>query len=145
MHEPYDDYDDYNEENYDYSQDYDQNQSDWSKFYFKFDVSNSPVSDWFQKMINEWIKSIPPKKIDWNIKEFFPSVSLPVNNWSHNTESGFNSPLYLGVNYYNQPIWKSKYFVLDKMKNNYINHLTSHAVYFLKQPSHYKGLFDILN
>jgi hypothetical protein len=139
MHESYDDEDndDYYEDNYDDSHDYDQGQSDWNKFYFKFDVTNSPLSDWVKKTIDNLFGD------KFNLPEV-PFVSFPVNNWSHNTESGV-TPLYLGVNYDKQPIWKAKYFAVDKLQNAYIDHISSHPVHFIRQPFYYKGLFDILN
>lgn len=150
MHESYED--DYYDDNYDDSQDYDQSQSDWNKFYFKFDVSSNPFSDWVKKMMNELMKKSPSsKKINWEdigkIKDISDGagVWLSVNNWLQNTDSGLNSLLYLGVNYQGQPIWKNKHFVIEKTQTDYINHLSSNAVHFVKQPSYYKGLFDILN
>jgi hypothetical protein len=52
---------------------------------------------------------------------------------------------YLGSNSYNEPVWKNKYFVDQKINQQYNNHIIAHAAYFLKQPAYYKGLFDILN
>ena len=152
MHEPYDDYDDYYEDNYDDSQDYDQSksESDWNKFYFKFDVNNSPLSDWVQKMIDNIFKdsSKDANKNDWYNMSYvsgFPFVSLPVNDWISNTAGGGNSLLYLGNNHYNEPIYKNKHFIENKLLNTYTNHIQQHAVHFVKQPNYYKGLYDILN
>lgn len=124
MHESYD------EDNYDDSQDYDKNQLDWNKFYFKFDVTHSPLSDWVKKTVDKLLGD-----------QF---VSFPVNDWLSNTGGG-NSLLYLGNNHYNEPIYKTKYFIEDKLLNTYTNHLQQYAVYFIKQPAYYKGLYDILN
>jgi hypothetical protein len=152
MHEPYDDYDDYYNDDYDDSHEYDKSQSDWNKFYFKFDINSSPLSDWVQKMTDNIFKGSSNKDIninnwDYNISYIsgFPFVSLPVNNWPQNTGDGLGSTLYLGVNYQNEPIWKKKYFIIDKTQNDYVNHLSANAVHFVKQPSYYKGLYDILN
>lgn len=150
MHEPYDDYEDYYEDDYDDSNDYDQSQpeSDWNKFYFKFDVSSGPISEWVQKMIDNLINKPPSDTNDWytinNISDF-PFVSLPVTDWLSNTVSGGNSLLYLGNNQYNEPIYKAKHFLENKLVNSYTNHLQQHASYFIKQPSYYKSLYDILN
>ena len=148
MHEPYDDYEDYYEDDYDDSHDYDkgQTESDWNKFYFKFDVSSGPISEWVQKMIDNIIQNSNPN--NWykiNDIPDFPFVSLPVTDWVSNTVSGGNSLLYLGNNQYNSPVWKQKYFIRDKLQESYILHLQSNIKHFVQQPSYYRGLFDILN
>lgn len=133
MHEPYDDDDDgYDDEQYNYDD------NDPYKFYFKFDVSGKPLSDWIQNLLKDTFNII-------NIPDF-PSVSFPVNGYIPNTDSGLQNPLlYLGNNYQNEPIWKKKYFVKDSINTIYKNHISSHASHFVKQPVYYKGLFDILN
>jgi hypothetical protein len=136
MHESYDDdNDDYYGDNYDDSQEYNKSQPDWTKFYFKFDVSSSPISDWVQKFLDDLNK---------DISEFKP-ISFPVSSYFSNTANGGNSILYLGNNYQNQPIWKTKYFIEDKVAIAYKNHIQNHAEHFVTQPIYYKGLFDILN
>ena len=52
---------------------------------------------------------------------------------------------YLGNNKYDEPLWKTKYFINDKLDQDYKNHIASHAAYFLQQPSYYRGMFDNLN
>lgn len=136
MHEQYDD--DYYDDDYDDGHDYDQNQSDWNKFYFKFDVTNSPLSDWVKKTIDNLFGD------KFDLPEV-PFVSFPVNDWLSNTVSGGNSLLYLGNNHYNEPIYKAKHFIENKLLNTYTNHLQQHASHFIKQPTYYKGLYDILN
>lgn len=142
MYNPYDDdsYSDYDD--YDDSHDYDQSQSNWKKFYFSFDIgAGGSLSDWIKNIIdglkddNTKINNIPG----------FPIVSFPVNTWLPNTAKGDNPYQYLGTNVYNEGIWKYKYFFEDKLGTEYVNHLRSNAVHFLKQPDYYKGLFDILN
>lgn len=53
--------------------------------------------------------------------------------------------MYLGSNANDEAVWKSKYFINKTIDRKYKNHISQHAVYFLNQPSYYKGLFDILN
>jgi hypothetical protein len=100
------------------------------KFYFSIDVGwiNNHLKDLYE------IQSIAG----------FPFVQLPVNDYFSNTV-GVTSPLYLGNNHYMEPVYKSGFFVLDKYRILYTNHLRANAVHFLKQPSYYKGLFEILN
>lgn len=128
MHESYED--DYYNDNCDDSQDYDQSQPDWNKFYFKFDVTHSPLSDWVKKTVDKLLGD-----------QF---VSFPVNDWLSNT-AGVNSLLYLGNNHYNEPIYKAKHFLIDSLGLKYTKHLEQHAVHFIQQPSYYKSMFDLLN
>lgn len=137
MSEPYDD--DYYQDNYDDSHDYynSYNDSNWKKFYFKFDVDSSPLSEWITKMINNIIN-------DTNIYGFSPvGLPVPVNSWNPNTEN--QKFQYLGSNYAKEPIWKSKYWINHPIDKAYISHLQSNAKHFVQQPTYYKGLFDILN
>lgn len=106
------------------------------KFYFKFDISNSPMSDWMQKFIDDLISN--PFGTD-NVTGF------PVKDLNPIYGGESKAPLYIGNNLYKEPIWKTKYFVCDKINITYKNHIKSNAVHFLKQPTYYKGLFDILN
>lgn len=143
MHEFYDDEEEY--EDYD-DYDYDYGTLDPYKFYFKFDVAGTPLSDWITNMINN-VFGNPVDKIDQsfgitNISDF-PFVSLPVSSWNPNTED--NKFQYLGSNYVKEPIWKSKYWINNPINQSYKAHIQSNATHFIKQPAYYKGLFDILN
>lgn len=150
MHEPYDDNnddEDYDDHNYDY--DY-QNPYEPYKFYFQFDVGNTSLSDWLEDMINKWIG---PNDInsfgglyDLGIVNIpgFPAKKFPVNSWNPDTGKD-NAFQYLGSNYQNSPIWKKKYFVVDKINAEYKLHIQSHVKHFVSQPTYYSGLFDILN
>lgn len=132
MHDPYDDEDDgYDDEhyNYDYGDQYDP-----YKFYFKFDVTNSPLSEWIQKTITDMFNNT----FDKNVSKF------PVNSWNPNTDENKSSQ-YLGSNYQGQPIWKKKYFISQPIQQMYKNHIATHAYHFINQPHYYKGMFDILN
>lgn len=148
MHESYEDDDDgYDDDqyNHDYS-------SDPYKWYFKFDVGpNTPISDWLGDMINKWIgpsafeafKGINEYNGIVNIPGF-PSKKFPVNSYIPDTGKD-NSFQYLGNNYMKEPIWKTKYFVVDHIQQQYVSHIQSHAKHFISQPRFYNGLFDILN
>lgn len=129
MNDPYDEENDYEDDYYDH----DDNQNLY-KYYFKFNMDQStPLSDWISKLISD----ILSKDIDKPTK-------FPVNSWNSNT-AGKNMPQYLGSNYYKEPIWKTKYFVINLLDQSYKFHLQSNAAYFLQQPKYYKGLFEILN
>ncbi len=141
MHDQYDDMDeDYDDDQYDY----DHPSLNPYHYYFKFDVSaDSPLSKWLTDMFNDidWsqIPSIPINNIPG-----FPVFSVPVNSWNPNT-GGKDKLQYLGSNYANEPIWKTKYWVVDPINIEYKFHIQSHAAHFINQPKYYKGLFDILN
>ena len=132
MQDPYDD-DEYDDDHYDY----DNTQSnDPYKFFFTFDVGNTPFSEWLEKMIKD--------TFDINSISGFPVTKFPVNSWNPNTANDKKFQ-YLGSNYSGEPIWKKKYFIHDVLQTQYLNHLQSNAVYFIQQPLHYKSLYDILN
>lgn len=126
--------DDYNDEhNYDDAQ-------DKYKHYFKFDPD---AWDAWGKMLYDTLNDIVEGSSNvWYIN--FPKKSFPVNSYFSNTEKPKNFQ-YLGNNYDGVQIWKKKYFVHDPIQHMYIDHLSSHADYFVKQPHYYKGMFDILN
>jgi hypothetical protein len=137
MNDPYEDDDEYDDDQYNY--DYN-DQHDPYKFYFKFDVGNTPLSEWIQKTIGDMING------SYDIANIpsFPFKKFPVNSWNPNTENNQKFQ-YLGSNYAGEPIWKTKYFAYDPINGIYKNHLQSNAAHFIKQPNYYKGLFDILN
>jgi hypothetical protein len=136
-------------DNYDDEEDYDDDHNDLEnkyKKYFKFDPN---AWDAWGKMLYDALNEIVeyPSNVWYfgskNI-EGFPPKSLPVNSYFPNTGKG-NSFQYLGKNYDGAAIWKKKYFVHDEIQSMYVDHISAHAIYFLKQPYYYKGLFDILN
>lgn len=139
--------DDYNDDyNYDDGQDSLENKY---KHYFKFDPE--AWDSWgkmLQDALNDIVESSPNV---WYVGGFgtppasgFPSKSIPVNSYFSSTGKG-NSFQYLGNNYQGSPIWKTKYFILNPLSIEYLNHIKNHAVHFVQQPHYYKGMFDILN
>jgi hypothetical protein len=139
MHESYDD----NDEDYD-EHDYDNLHKDKYQWYYKFDVGpDNPISKWMDELIQDFINNNSQDFVINNIPGF-EIKKFPVNSWNPDTAKSKNFQ-YLGSNYQGSPIWKSKYFVVDKLNNEYKLHLQSHASHFVKQPSYYKGMFDILN
>jgi hypothetical protein len=129
------------DDNYNDDHDYDDSQDKY-KHYFKFDPDAWDVwGKWLQNALNDIVESSPNV---WYIGPGFGKKSLPVNSYFSNTGKQ-KSFQYLGNNYQNNPIWKKKYFVSDKLSTQYVNHIKSHAVHFVLQPHYYKGMFDILN
>ena len=129
------------DDNYNDDHDYDDSQDKY-KHYFKFDPDAWDVwGKWLQNALNDIVES---SSNVWYIGPGFGKKSLPVNSYFSNTGKQ-KSFQYLGNNYQNNPIWKKKYFVSDKLSTQYLNHIKSHAVHFVLQPHYYKGMFDILN
>lgn len=135
-------HEDYEDENYEDSLD---NLESQYKHYFKFDAA---AWDAWGKMLYDALNDIVEYPNNtWYIMpniSGFPKKSIPVNDYFSNTGS-FKNSLYLGNNHYKEPIYKTKYFVHDRLNVEYKNHLRSHAVHFLQQPNYYDGMFDILN
>lgn len=134
-HENYDDddynqYPSYNEYGYQYN----------SK---KFDVDWAAWEQWLSKAIQEIVEE---DKNVWvfghNLKD---DKKFTINNASIKDTSKDKYFMYLGSNYYNEGVWKSKYFIVDNIEVEYKQHLASNAAHFLRQPHYYKGLYDNLN
>ena len=134
-HEDYDDddykhYPEYNEYGYSYN----------SK---KFDVDWAAWEQWLSKAIKEIVEE------DKNVWVFGHHLKddkkFIINNTSIKDASKDKYFMYLGSNYYNEGVWKSKYFIVDNIEVEYKQHLASNAAHFLRQPHYYKGLYDNLN
>ena len=102
--------------------------------------NNDPYKFYFQ-IDTEWVKKYMDSLI---LPEGFSPTVLPVNSWFSSIVADKTS-LYLGNNYWNEGVWKQKYFIRDKLHEEYVKHLQSNARHFLNQPRHYKGLYEILN
>jgi hypothetical protein len=140
MNEPYSDDDNYDDDYYNY--DNSSKGDDLYKWYFTFDVDKSKsLSDWVMNQLNEFFKTDK-----WQIDNSTgsPIIQFPVNGWNPSTGNDLKFQ-YLGSNYHGQQIWKSKHFLGDKYNQEYRSHLQIHAAHFVRQPSYYKGMFDILN
>lgn len=132
MHQ--DEYED-DEHNYD-------NNEDKYKHYFKFDPD---AWDAWGKMLYDALDDLTGHSNNtWYVYGWSPK-KFPVNSYFPNTDKDKKSFQYLGNNYQNTPIWKKKYFISNPIQSMYIDHLSDHAAYFVKQPHYYKGMFDILN
>lgn len=130
-HEDYDDddykhYPEYNEYGYPYS----------SK---KFDVDWSAWEQWLSKALFDISEESE------NVWIFGHKLTTPKKQSQPNNSGKDKYFLYLGSNQYNEAIWKQTYLVKKPLQTAYNNHIASHAVHFLRQPSYYKGMFDILN
>ena len=134
MHEDYED-DSYDDDN---SQ---ENLESQYKHYFKFDPEAWDAwGKWLYDALNEAVEISPNVWYAYG----FPSKSIPVNSYISNTDKS-NTFQYLGNNYQNDQIWKTKYFIKNELEIEYKNHIKSHPAHFVNQPSYYNSMFDILN
>ena len=69
--------------------------------------------------------------------------NIPITDWLSDVYS--SNYQHIGINKYNEGVWKHKYFISDPIHVQYINHIRANSVYFLSQPNYYRGMFDILN
>jgi hypothetical protein len=133
--EPYNDNDNYSDDD----KYYPHNNS--HKKYFKFDDKAWEMwGKWLYDAMNDIVES---SSHTWYVYGFKPK-KFPVNDWMPDTMED-KYFMCLGNNQYNEPIWKTKYLVKDKLNVFYKNHMMSHASYILKEPLFYKSLFDNLN
>jgi hypothetical protein len=124
------------------------------KFYFQIDTEwvkkymdsllNKIEYKWITKeSIEDALKNLPNYNTPL-LPDGFSPIALPVSSWFSSTADDKKS-LYLGNNYWNEGIWKMKYFVYNKLQKEYELHLQSHARHIVSQPRYYEGLFEILN
>ena len=133
-------HEDYEDDNYD-DDDSQANLESQYKKYFKFDPD---AWDAWGKMLYNTLNDIVESSPNVWYVHGFPFKSIPVNDYFSNAGS-FKNSLCLGSNHYKEPIYKTKYFIHNKLDTDYKNHLRSNAVHFLQQPNYYEGMFDILN
>lgn len=130
-HEDYDD-DDYKQ----YPDQYDKYGS-YKGFHHQFKFDYLALENWLHDAMKQIVEE---DKNVWSFK-FTPVTGLPsTTNASKNKYF-----MYLGNNQYEEAVWKKKYFAKKALQVEYNNHISFHAAHFLKQPSYYKGMFDILN
>jgi hypothetical protein len=124
------------------------------KFYFQIDTEwvkkymdsliNKIEYKWISKeVIEDALKNLPNYNTPL-LPDGFSPIALPVNSWFSGIV-GDKTSLYLGNNYWNEGVWKKKYFIRDKLQEEYVKHLQSHAKHVVSQPRYYESLFEILN
>ena len=94
-------------------------------------------------------------KFDWNSWELWLKDALKdiMDNSTDNTlyvsftnnQSADAQVEFFGNNYNDDALWKRKYFIKKDVEIAYKNHIQSNAKHILKEPSYYKGMFEILN
>jgi hypothetical protein len=138
--EPYDENDDYEDEAKYYPD------GGMHKQYFKFDPAAWDAwGKWLYEAMQDIVESNPSVWYTPTYIEGWPTKKFPVTGSSHKDTAKNQTFLYLGNNQYDEAIWKQKYFISNTIHSMYVDHLADHAVYFVKQPHYYKGMFDILN
>jgi hypothetical protein len=131
-------HEDYDDDDYNYYPEYNDYgyPSSYSK---KFNIDWAAWDKWLADTIKEIVNEEDNVWLFGNYKN---------KSKKHNINSKKLSDkyfMYLGNNQYDETIWKTKYFISDKIDTQYKNHISSRPGYFLKQPYYYKGMFDNLN
>ena len=132
-------HEDYDDDEYNYYPEYNEYGYPDSK---KFDIDFAAWEKWLAKAIKDIVEE------DENVWVFGHKLS---DNKKSNGDKIKGKKLddkyfmYLGSNYYDESVWKTKYFICNKLEIGYKNHLSSYAAHFLRQPSYYRGMFDNLN
>lgn len=134
-------HEDYDDDEYNYYPEY--NDYGYPSKSKQFDIDWAAWEQWLSKAIQEIVEE---DKNVWvfghNLKD---DKKFTINNTSIKDVSKDKYFMYLGSNYYNEGVWKSKYFIVDNIEVEYKQHLASNAAHFLRQPHYYKGLYDNLN
>jgi len=129
-------HEDYDDDDYNY---YPNNYND-----FGYPKNFSLDEQAWEKWLKDTIKHIVEE--DYNVWVFGNKVTDPTQKFNMSQNSYKDKYfMYLGSNDKQEHVWKSKYFVVDMIDQEYQKHIKSNAKHFLRQPSYYKGLFENLN
>lgn len=108
----------------------------------KFDIDWAAWELWLSDALKEIVQENPST---WSFG-YKSNASKKINcNNTKKDSLGDKHFIYLGSNGHDEAIWKKKFFVLNKLEQDYKNHISSNAAHFLRQPNYYKSMFDILN
>jgi len=127
---------DYDDDDYNYYPEYNDYGYPYSK---KFDLNWAAWEEW----LSDAIKEIANEKDNVWLFGGYKPLSKKGNSTSKKLDDKYF--MYLGNNQYDEAIWKTKYFNINKLELQYKNQLASYPGYFLSQPQYYKGLFENLN
>ena len=130
-------HEDYDDDVYNYYPEY--NDYGFPSYSKKFNIDWAAWEKWLADAIKEIVNE------EDNVWLFGNYKKLSKKNDTNNKKLSDKYFMYLGSNTKDESIWKSKYFINQSIEQEYKNHISHHAAYFLKQPSYYKGMFDILN
>ena len=127
---------DYDDDEYNYYPQY--NEYGYPEQSKKFNIDWAAWEQWLSKAIKEIVEE------DNNVW-LVGHTQHKNKKYFHAQQSKDKYFMYLGKNNYEEAVWKSKYFINDRIDQCYKNHIANNAVNFLTQPNYYKGMFDILN
>jgi len=143
---------DYNSKDPEYNDYDDDDHKNYPEEYNEHGYPNSFKIDWgaWEEWLSDAIKDIYQTNdstwiIKYNTSFEDKSKKFPVSDSTPSGTSKDQYFMYLGSNHYSEGLWKTKYFINDKLEQEYKNHTFANAAHVLKQPNHYKGMFDILN
>ena len=109
----------------------------------KFDVDWAAWEQWLSQALKEIVEESPNT---WSFGYHKgPSKKFPVSDSLPKGKLSDKYFMYLGSNHYDEAIWKSKYFINNHFDLMYKNHISTYPAHFLRQPSYYRGMFEILN
>lgn len=133
-------------EHNEYDDDEYKNYPDPKKFNKEFQFDWASWELWLQQAIQDIVDDGDGVWVvgGYDNKEYNDESNSPVID-SETEEMIKEKLIYFGQNHYGEGIWKTKYFKHNYFENFYKNHLMAHAAHILKQPSYYRGLYDILN
>lgn len=132
-------HEDYDDDEYNYYPQY--NEYGYPEYSKKFNIDWAAWEKWLSKTIKEIVEE------DENIWVFSSPYKKEKPSYDQEKSKKIDDKyfIYLGNNHYNEPIWKAKYFVLDKIAVQYKKHISYRPKYLLIQPNYYKSMFEILN
>lgn len=110
------------------------------KHYFTFDIGNwGELSDLMKEML------YGPQIDDTLYKQLNNFTEAIFAQWGSIPEKSTTNSIFIGKNTYGEGVFKPKHFVVDKLNNEYLNHIRQHAAHTLRQPEYYENLYEILN
>lgn len=111
------------------------------KHYFTFDIGSW---GYLSELLKEMLYG--PQTDDTLYKQLNNFTDAVYASWGYDVPlPSKDGVIFIGKNSYGEPVYKSKHFVVDKINQQYLNHIRSHSGYFLTQPTYYKNLHEILN
>jgi len=99
------------------------------------------------KKLNKTIKDMlyGPQLDDTLFKQVNNFTDAIFATWGGQSNIPDDNVIFIGKNIYGEQVFKSKYFVVDELRNEYLNHIRQHAAHTLQQPEYYNSMFEILN
>lgn len=109
------------------------------KHYFTFDIGSGDLDDLLKEML------YGPQIDDILYKQLNNFTDAIFATWGDVPLGSTTKSIFIGKNSYGEPVFKEKHFIVDRLYTEYLNHIRSHAAYFLQHPDYYRQLHEILN